>query len=58
MNTNEKCLLNYLSDYSMMAFEASYQLIEFLSLRNIKVNAENFNPVCGIIEEMEKETGF
>ncbi len=53
MNTNEKCLLNYLSDYSSAAALASGQLIGFLSEHKIKMRFNNLNPIFNIIDEME-----
>ena len=53
MYTNEKCLLNYLSDYSMPKFEATETLIKFLSARNRKLEFKTENPVYKILDEME-----
>lgn len=53
MNTNEKCLLNYLSDYSMPKFQATETLIKFLSAHNRKIEFNTENPVYKILDEME-----
>ncbi len=53
MNTNEKCLLNYLSNYSSAAMGAGEQLIGFLSAHKIKMHFNNLNPILNIIDEME-----
>lgn len=53
MNINEKCLLNYLSDYSDASFDAAKMLIKFLSGHNKKIEFNNLNPVYNIIDEME-----
>ncbi len=53
MNTNEKCLLKYLSDYSMSAFDATDNLLKFLFKHNIEIKFNGLNPVCNIIDEME-----
>lgn len=52
MNTNEKCLLNYLS-FSNPAFKATDCLVDFLHHHNIKIEFHNSNPVFDIIDEME-----
>lgn len=53
MNTNEKCLLNYLSDYSMPSFKATEKLINFLSAHNRKIEFNTENPVYKILDEIE-----
>ncbi len=53
MNTNEKCLLNYLSNCQKSAFEASDRLIEFLNYHNRKIEFNSYNPIYNIIDEME-----
>ncbi len=52
MNTNEKCLLNYLSSTNP-AFETENCLMDFLHRHNIKIEFHNTNPVFDIIDEME-----
>jgi len=52
MNTNEKCLLNYLS-YSNPALKATDCLIKFLFAHKRKIEFHNLNPVLDIIDEME-----
>lgn len=53
MNTNEKCLLNYLSDYSDASFGAAGTLIKFLFDHSRKIEFNNLNPVYNIIDELE-----
>lgn len=53
MNTNEKCLLNYLADCPKPTFEATKRLIKFLDCHNRKIEFTNFNPIYNIIDEME-----
>lgn len=52
MNTNEKCLLNYLS-FSNSAVRATDCLMNFLKLHNRKIEFHNLNPIFDIIDEME-----
>ncbi len=52
MNTNEKCLLNYLSSINP-EFKTADCLMEFLHHHNIKIEFHNTNPVFDIIDEME-----
>ena len=52
MNTNEKCLLIYLS-YLNPSFEGTDCLIKFLSNHKRKIEFHNLNPVFDIIDEME-----
>ena len=53
MNTNEKCLLNYLSDCQMSSFKAAEKLINFLSAHNRKLEFNTDNPVYKILDEIE-----
>lgn len=53
MNTNEKCLLNYLSDCSMPSFKATGRLIKFLCAHNRKLEFNTENPVYKILDEIE-----
>lgn len=52
MNTNEKCLLNYLS-FQNPAAGAADCLMKFLNLHNRKIEFHNLNPIFDIIDEME-----
>ncbi len=52
MNTNEKCLLNFIS-YANSALEGADCLINFLNCHNRKIKCHNLNPVFDIIDEME-----
>lgn len=52
MNTNEKCLLNYLSCLNS-SYEATNCLIEFLFNHKRKIEFHNLNPIFDIIDEME-----
>jgi len=52
MNTNEKCLLNYLACLNT-ASGASEHLMKFLNLHNRKIEFHNLNPIFDIIDEME-----
>lgn len=52
MNTNEECLLNFLS-YSNPNFKAAESLMKFLYNHDRKIEFHNINPVFDIIDEME-----
>lgn len=53
MNTNEKCLLNYLSDTSRSAFNATDCLIKFLNCHNRRIEFNSLSTIYNIIDEME-----
>lgn len=53
MNTNEKCLLNYLSDSERSAFNATGSLIKFLGCHNRKIEFNSLSTIYNIIDEME-----
>ncbi len=53
MNTNEKCLIKYLSDGKYKQGADTYSLIKFLMNYGIKFSFCDLNPVCNIIDELE-----
>lgn len=53
MNTNEKCLLNYLSDGARSAFSATDCLIKFLGSHNRRIEFNSLSTIYNIIDEME-----
>ena len=53
MNTNEKCLLNYLSECSVSSFKATEHIIRFLSQKKKKIEFNTTNPVYKILDEIE-----
>ena len=53
MNTNEKCLIKYLSSGKYEQKKDTYSLIKFLVNHGIKFSFNELNPVCNIIDELE-----
>ncbi len=53
MNTNETCLINYLSFGKYEQKEVTNSLINFLLKRGMKFKFNDLNPVLNIINEME-----
>lgn len=53
MNTNEECLIKYLSFGKYEQKEVTNSLIRFLLNHNIKFSFNDLNPVCNIIDELE-----
>lgn len=53
MNTNEKCLIKYLSFGKYEHGDDTNSLIKFLINHDIKFSFDEMNPVLNIIDEME-----
>lgn len=53
MNTNEQCLINYLSFGKYEQNDVNNYLINFLMQRGVNFSFDNLNPVFNIIDEME-----
>ena len=53
MNTNEKCLIKYLSFGKYEQGVETKSLINFLINHDMKFSFEDLNPVCNIIDELE-----
>ncbi len=53
MNTNEECLIKYLSFGKYEQDRDTNKLIKFLLSKNIEFSFNKLNPVCNIIDELE-----
>lgn len=53
MNTNEECLIKYISFTNGSAGDSLHYLINFLLNHNFKFAFNDLNPVCNIIDELE-----
>lgn len=53
MNTNEECLIKYLSFGKYEQGSVTKSLIEFLLGYGISFSFNDLNPVCNIIDELE-----
>lgn len=53
MNTNEECLIKYLSFGKYEQGIVTFELIDFLYQRGVNFSFSELNPVCNIIDEFE-----
>lgn len=53
MNTNEECLIKYLSFGKYEQGDVTSELVKFLLKSNAKFTFGDLNPVCNIIDELE-----
>lgn len=53
MNTNEKCLIKYLSFGKYEQGDVTSELVRFLLKFDAKFTFSDLNPVCNIIDELE-----
>lgn len=53
MNTNEECLIKYLSFGKYEQGKVTNSLVQFLLAHGIQFSFNELNPVCNIIDELE-----